>query len=59
MVSSFTTFLSRSTFDGADLEGVNFENNLISYVNIQKLCKNATLLEESRIDLACKETPPK
>jgi len=46
-------------FCGVDLEGVNFDNDLITYVDIQKLCKNATLPKESRINLACKETPPK
>jgi len=58
-VKFYNTVLSGSTFDGANLEGASFENALIGYVDIQKLCRNATLPEESRIDLACKETPPK
>lgn len=53
-VQFINTVLSGSTFEGANLEGASFENALIGYVDIQKLCKNPTLPEESRIDLACK-----
>jgi len=59
MVSNSTTLLSRFIFYGVDLEGAKFDNDLITYVDIQKLCKNATLPKESRTNLACKETPPK
>ncbi|KAG0599012.1 hypothetical protein M758_12G120000 [Ceratodon purpureus] len=53
-VQFINTVLSGSTFEGANLEGASFEDALIGYVDIQKLCRNATLPEESRIDLACK-----
>eukprot|EP00270_Netrium_digitus_P009738 TRINITY_DN297_c0_g1_i2.p1 TRINITY_DN297_c0_g1~~TRINITY_DN297_c0_g1_i2.p1 ORF type:complete len:267 (-),score=64.28 TRINITY_DN297_c0_g1_i2:379-1116(-) len=48
------TVLSGSTFDGANLDGASFEDALIGYVDIQKLCRNSTLPEEARLELACK-----
>eukprot|EP00271_Cylindrocystis_brebissonii_P012986 TRINITY_DN32523_c0_g1_i1.p1 TRINITY_DN32523_c0_g1~~TRINITY_DN32523_c0_g1_i1.p1 ORF type:complete len:252 (+),score=50.27 TRINITY_DN32523_c0_g1_i1:118-873(+) len=53
-VQFVNTVLSGSTFEGANLEGSNFEDALIGYVDIQKICRNETLPEEARIELACK-----
>ena len=61
-VQFINTVLSGSTFEGANLEGSSFEDALIGYVDIQKLCRNETLPEEARIELACKQpgtTPTK
>lgn len=48
------TVLSGATFEEANLEGASFEDALIGYVDIQKICRNPTLPEEARIELACK-----
>lgn len=50
----YNAVLSGSTFDNADLTGATFEDTLIGYVDIQKLCRNKTLEEFARLDLACK-----
>lgn len=52
-VKFINTVLSGSTFDGANLEGANFEDALIGYVDIQKLCRNPTLPQESSEMLGC------
>eukprot|EP00244_Chara_vulgaris_P000222 TRINITY_DN1034_c0_g1_i2.p1 TRINITY_DN1034_c0_g1~~TRINITY_DN1034_c0_g1_i2.p1 ORF type:complete len:288 (+),score=52.64 TRINITY_DN1034_c0_g1_i2:190-1053(+) len=48
------TILSGSTFDDANLTGADFEDVLIGYVDAQKLCRNTTLSDDSRIILQCK-----
>ncbi|KAL2650648.1 hypothetical protein R1flu_018776 [Riccia fluitans] len=47
------TVLSGSTFTGANLENASFEDALIGYVDIQKLCKNPTLSQDSKDTLGC------
>ncbi|KAL3700960.1 hypothetical protein R1sor_018982 [Riccia sorocarpa] len=48
------TVLSGSTFTGANLENASFEDALIGYVDIQKLCRNPTLSQDSKDILGCK-----
>ena len=54
-VQFINTVLSGSTFDNANLAESSFEDALIGYVDIQKVCRNDTLPEEARIELACKK----
>ncbi|XP_019417866.1 PREDICTED: thylakoid lumenal 17.4 kDa protein, chloroplastic-like isoform X2 [Lupinus angustifolius] len=48
------TVLSGSTFDDAKLEGVDFEDTIIGYVDLQKLCLNKTINDETRAELGCR-----
>ncbi|CAO2821339.1 unnamed protein product [Amaranthus hypochondriacus] len=48
------TVLSGSTFDEANLQDVVFEDTIIGYIDLQKLCTNTTISEESRIELGCR-----
>ncbi|CAL0319529.1 unnamed protein product [Lupinus luteus] len=48
------TVLSGSTFDDAKLEGVDFEDTIIGYVDLQKLCVNKTINDETRALLGCR-----
>lgn len=48
------TVLSGSTFDNAELQDVNFEDTIIGYIDLQKLCRNTTISEESRAELGCR-----
>ncbi|CAI5491232.1 unnamed protein product [Closterium sp. Naga37s-1] len=46
--------LSGSTFNDANLTDTIFEDALIGYVDVQKLCRNQTLGEFTRLELGCK-----
>ena len=46
--------LSGSTFVNANLADINFEDVLIGYVDLQKLCRNTTISEDARLALGCK-----
>ncbi|CAI5484580.1 unnamed protein product [Closterium sp. Yama58-4] len=46
--------LSGSTFNDANLTDTVFEDALIGYVDVQKLCRNKTLGEFTRLELGCK-----
>lgn len=48
------TVLSGSTFNDAQLEDVDFEDTIIGYIDLQKLCTNTTISEESRAELGCR-----
>ncbi|XAR52186.1 hypothetical protein NMG60_11020121 [Bertholletia excelsa] len=46
--------LSGSTFSEAQLEDAVFEDTIIGYIDLQKLCTNATIGAEGRADLGCR-----
>ncbi|CAI5497052.1 unnamed protein product [Closterium sp. Naga37s-1] len=46
--------LSASTFNNAILTDTIFEDALIGYVDVQKLCRNQTIGEFTRLELGCK-----
>ncbi|CAI7844139.1 unnamed protein product, partial [Closterium sp. NIES-53] len=46
--------LSASTFNDAILTDTIFEDALIGYVDVQKLCRNTTIGEFTRLELGCK-----
>lgn len=46
--------LSGSTFEGAQLQDVVFEDTIIGYIDLQKLCVNKTINEDSRLELGCR-----
>lgn len=46
--------LSGSTFSEAQLEDAVFEDTIIGYIDLQKLCINATIGAEGRADLGCR-----
>ncbi|KAL3846154.1 hypothetical protein ACJIZ3_003557 [Penstemon smallii] len=48
------TVLSGSTFEGAQLQDVDFEDTIIGYIDLQKLCVNKTINEDSRVNLGCR-----
>lgn len=48
------TVLSGSTFVNANLKDTVFDDALIGYVDLQKLCKNTTLAVDTRDGLGCK-----
>lgn len=48
------TVLSGSTFEEAQLQGAVFEDTIIGYIDLQKLCTNATINAEGRADLGCR-----
>lgn len=48
------TVLSGSTFEEAQLQDVEFEDTIIGYIDLQKLCVNKTINEESRANLGCR-----
>ncbi|KAH9622706.1 hypothetical protein KSS87_014847, partial [Heliosperma pusillum] len=48
------TVLSGSTFNDAKLQDVVFEDTIIGYVDLQKLCLNKTINEDSRAELGCR-----
>ncbi|CAM0956577.1 unnamed protein product [Alopecurus aequalis] len=48
------TVLSGSTFDGANLKDVSFEDTLIGYIDLQKLCRNTSINEDTRLELGCR-----
>ncbi|CAH1445370.1 unnamed protein product [Lactuca virosa] len=48
------TVLSGSTFEGAQLQDVVFEDTIIGYIDLQKLCVNKTINEDSRLELGCR-----
>eukprot|EP00252_Welwitschia_mirabilis_P027800 TRINITY_DN966_c0_g1_i1.p1 TRINITY_DN966_c0_g1~~TRINITY_DN966_c0_g1_i1.p1 ORF type:complete len:212 (+),score=49.98 TRINITY_DN966_c0_g1_i1:22-657(+) len=43
-----------STFDDANLEGATFEDTIIGYIDLQKLCRNQSLSDEGRAALGCR-----
>ncbi|KAK9048586.1 hypothetical protein SSX86_032450 [Deinandra increscens subsp. villosa] len=48
------TVLSGSTFEEAQLQDVVFEDTIIGYIDLQKLCVNKTINEDSRLELGCR-----
>ncbi|XP_071686664.1 thylakoid lumenal 17.4 kDa protein, chloroplastic [Rutidosis leptorrhynchoides] len=48
------TVLSGSTFEDAQLQDVVFEDTIIGYIDLQKLCVNKTINEDSRLELGCR-----
>lgn len=48
------TVLSGSTFDDAKLKDVVFEDTIIGYIDLQKLCRNITINDDSRVELGCR-----
>lgn len=48
------TVLSGSTFEEAQLQDVDFEDTIIGYIDLQKLCVNKTINEEGRANLGCR-----
>lgn len=48
------TVLSGSTFNGAQLQDVDFEDTIIGYIDLQKLCVNKTINDETRANLGCR-----
>ena len=48
------TVLSGSTFDNAQLEDAVFEDTIIGYTDLQKLCTNTTVSAEGRTELGCR-----
>ncbi|KAL1565506.1 Thylakoid lumenal 17.4 kDa protein, chloroplastic [Salvia divinorum] len=48
------TVLSGSTFVEAQLQDVDFEDTIIGYIDLQKLCVNKTLNEDTRVNLGCR-----
>ncbi|XP_042505762.1 thylakoid lumenal 17.4 kDa protein, chloroplastic isoform X2 [Macadamia integrifolia] len=46
--------LSGSTFGEAQLEDAVFEDTIIGYIDLQKLCTNATINDEGRAVLGCR-----
>ncbi|KAG6425642.1 hypothetical protein SASPL_116087 [Salvia splendens] len=48
------TVLSGSTFDEALMQDVDFEDTIIGYIDLQKLCVNKTLNEDTRVNLGCR-----
>ncbi|KAK4489753.1 hypothetical protein RD792_000390 [Penstemon davidsonii] len=48
------TVLSGSTFEEAQLQDVDFEDTIIGYIDLQKLCVNKTINEDSRVNLGCR-----
>ncbi|MQL74476.1 hypothetical protein Taro_006841, partial [Colocasia esculenta] len=47
------TVLSGSTFDDAQLQDAVFEDTIIGYIDLQKLCTNTTINAEWRAELGC------
>ncbi|KAL8050736.1 hypothetical protein ABFX02_06G099800 [Erythranthe guttata] len=48
------TVLSGSTFEEAQLKDVDFEDTIIGYIDLQKLCLNKTINDDSRANLGCR-----
>ncbi|KAG6422545.1 hypothetical protein SASPL_119121 [Salvia splendens] len=48
------TVLSGSTFQEAQMQDVDFEDTIIGYIDLQKLCVNKTLNEDTRVNLGCR-----
>nr|XP_051211059.1 thylakoid lumenal 17.4 kDa protein, chloroplastic-like [Lolium perenne] len=48
------TVLSGSTFEDANLKDVSFEDTLIGYIDLQKLCRNTSINEDTRLELGCR-----
>uniref|UniRef100_M8BDP7 Thylakoid lumenal 17.4 kDa protein, chloroplastic n=1 Tax=Aegilops tauschii TaxID=37682 RepID=M8BDP7_AEGTA len=48
------TVLSGSTFDEANMKDVDFEDTLIGYIDLQKLCRNTSINEDTRLELGCR-----
>uniref|UniRef100_A0A1D1ZH19 Thylakoid lumenal 17. protein, chloroplastic n=1 Tax=Anthurium amnicola TaxID=1678845 RepID=A0A1D1ZH19_9ARAE len=48
------TLLSGSTFNDAQLQDALFEDTIIGYIDLQKLCTNATIGAEGRAELGCR-----
>lgn len=48
------TVLSGSTFVDAQLQDVDFEDTIIGYIDLQKLCLNKTINDEGRANLGCR-----
>lgn len=48
------TVLSGSTFVEADLQDVDFEDVLIGYIDLQKLCVNTSINPDTRAELGCR-----
>ncbi|MFS7961696.1 putative pentapeptide [Helianthus anomalus] len=48
------TVLSGSTFEDAQLQDVVFEDTIIGYIDLQKLCVNKTISDDSRAELGCR-----
>ncbi|TYI49340.1 hypothetical protein E1A91_D12G028300v1 [Gossypium mustelinum] len=46
--------LSGSTFDNAQLEDAVFEDTIIGYIDLQKLCTNTSISAEGRVELGCR-----
>ncbi|KAK8518343.1 hypothetical protein V6N13_027813 [Hibiscus sabdariffa] len=44
----------RSTFDNAQLEDAVFEDTIIDYIDLQKLCTNQTISAEGSVELGCR-----
>lgn len=48
------TVLSGSTFEEAQLQDAGFEDTIIGYIDLQKLCTNKTINDEGRVNLGCR-----
>ncbi|CAN6310573.1 unnamed protein product [Urochloa humidicola] len=48
------TVLSGSTFDDAKMENVVFEDTIIGYIDLQKLCTNTSISADNRLELGCR-----
>ncbi|TYI66175.1 hypothetical protein E1A91_D09G207100v1 [Gossypium mustelinum] len=46
--------LSGLTFDNAQLEDAVFEDTIIGYIDLQKLCTNTSISAEGRVELGCR-----
>lgn len=45
-----------AVFEGADLTGSNWEDSLIGNEDVKRLCKNPTLIGESRMQVGCRQS---
>ncbi|XP_066386879.1 thylakoid lumenal 17.4 kDa protein, chloroplastic-like [Miscanthus floridulus] len=48
------TVLSGSTFDDAKMDNVVFEDTIIGYIDLQKLCRNTSIIPDARLELGCR-----
>lgn len=46
--------ITGTTFDGTNLEGVDFEDALIGSQDANRLCRNPTLVGDSRYQVGCR-----
>lgn len=46
--------ITGAEFEGADLTGANFEDLLIGQEDIKRICLNASLQDEQRVQLGCR-----